>query len=358
MLRRISAAIRDTRILFWLGIAVILFAAFLAVPVVMRATDVRLYERIGTDAFAVHAPGMIPATLTWYPPPATVMMGFIKAATHLPFGIVWLVTITAMIIGAIMMTERRYGKSDALMVTMALAASVLLLGPHLAFSRFDIVAGLPILLGFVALRRGKTVDALVFMLLAGGIKLLPFALVPLVFLLRPKTEWRRLGIVSAIIIVGMAGVSLLLLGPTAIRAFMQEFFVFHAGRGFQVESIWSSVLLLVDHLRGTSSAVAYHHYAFHNDSLPSAMRGIGAIIYLSGMLFFLFRAWRMPTLSVSRHVLPLLLWMIAAASILSTGYLAWALPALFFALFRSADSIVLRKYQWWLTAGTVFTVAI
>jgi tetratricopeptide (TPR) repeat protein len=332
-----------------LAIIAIVILGILALPVVLRSSDIPVYHAIAIDAFSIHPPGAIPATLTWYPPVTTVLFGIINALTTLPFGVVWTASIVVLAAGAVMFCHRRYGEADAAVVATALASSFLLLGSHIAFSRFDIFVGGVLLLGFVALRKGKWTDAIVFFSLAGNLKLLPFILLPLVFALSPRKEWLRLVMVFLITMAAAAVLCLLLLGMTTVRGWFQEFFTFHASRGFQVESTWSSIWLTIGALRRATLSINFHHFAFHNDSIPFFMRYVAAGTGLLGAAVLLIRAFISRTLTVEHSALPLLLWILVTSTVFSTGYFIWALPALLFALISSRNHWRLPSY--------VFTVA-
>ncbi len=131
------------------------------------------------------------------------------------------------------------------------------------YTRFDLVPGALLLAALYAAYASPTgwLGALLLGI-AGGVKLWPLALVPLFLGLHFQRERLR-GVVRGALAIG-AGMLLTAL-PFLPRAgaHVLDFLRFHAARGIQIETTWSTLALLLNKL-GVAQAHAVHtHGAFH-----------------------------------------------------------------------------------------------
>jgi hypothetical protein len=131
------------------------------------------------------------------------------------------------------------------------------------YTRFDLVPG-ALLFGalFAAYTPGWWWAGAALLGVAGGVKLWPFALTPLFLLLSYRQGGvRRLLLAS----LGIAAGTVLSAAPILPRAGINvfDFLQFHAARGIQIESSWSTFALALNAL-GIAEAKPLHDYgAFH-----------------------------------------------------------------------------------------------
>jgi uncharacterized membrane protein len=243
--------------------------------------DVQLYlqyaQQLGTGAAAYvdfhpeYPPGALPVflfPLLWGGPAdyahafAVEMMGFDLLACVLVFKCV----------------EARAGSrwyaplACALLYAIATAA----LFPVL-YTRFDLVPGAVVLASLYCLQRRKLAASALLLGVAGAVKLWPFALVPTWL----AWAWRRGGVLRAASTAVLIGVGAAVIAlPVLPRAGLEvlSFLKYHAARGIQIETTWSSLALALNMI-GLARATPEHNYgAFH----------------VAGRLPALFATWSVP----------------------------------------------------------------
>jgi hypothetical protein len=130
------------------------------------------------------------------------------------------------------------------------------------YSRFDLVPGTLVLAAVYFARMRRPGWAGAFLGIAGGVKLWPFALVPLFVAWEAKRKGLR-HVVAAGLWIGVgAVVSALPLLPRAQMGVF-SFLKFHAARGIQLETTWATIALALNRF-GIAQVQPEHNFgAFH-----------------------------------------------------------------------------------------------
>ena len=142
-------------------------------------------------------------------------------------------------------------------------ATTTLLFPVL-YSRFDLVPGALLICALYAVSAGARHAWLGSLLLgiAGGVKLWPLSLTPLFWGLAFRRGGPRHAFLSALqITVGMVLTALLLLPRAGWHVL--DFMRYHAARGIQIESTWSTFALMLSSLGGPEASPVHEYGAFH-----------------------------------------------------------------------------------------------
>jgi hypothetical protein len=201
-----------------------------------------------------------------------------------------------------------------------------LLAPVL-YNRLDLVLALLIFASFYGLIRGR--NHLSYALLAAGVafKLVPLFLVPL---------WIAYGVRESFDIKGvlrrgmLMGFYVLLLSLPFVIAYGKDpflFFGYHGLRGIQIESMYSSVLMLAS-LVGADFAVVHQFGALEvKSALSPILARLSAVFMAGGTLWI---AWvylqKKRKGAVAVYVLLTLLLIICTSKVFSPQYLLWCLP--------------------------------
>jgi hypothetical protein len=131
------------------------------------------------------------------------------------------------------------------------------------YTRFDLVPGALLFAAlYVTYTPGLAVLGALLLGVAGGVKLWPFALAPIWLVLAYRRDRLR-GLLPTALAIGVGG--LLTALPFLPRAGLSvlEFLRFHAARGIQIESTWSTLALLLNAV-GIADATPVHEFgAFH-----------------------------------------------------------------------------------------------
>lgn len=161
-------------------------------------------------------------------------------------------------------TRRAWPASQAApaLATLGYLACSAALFPVL-YTRFDLVPGMLLFAALYATYApgGAFVGALLLGI-AAGVKLWPLALFPLWFLL----ALRRGGFVAALqTSVGVVAGALLTALPVLPRAstHVLDFLRYHAARGIQIESTWSTLALILNALHVAPAHAVHEYGAFH-----------------------------------------------------------------------------------------------
>jgi hypothetical protein len=131
------------------------------------------------------------------------------------------------------------------------------------YTRFDLVPGAVLLAALYASYAPSSAGLGALLLgIAGGVKLWPLALVPLFVGLAFQRERLRGSARSGLVL--LAGLLLTAL-PFLPRAGLHvlDFLRFHAARGIQIESTWSTLALLLNKLGVADAHAVHNHGAFH-----------------------------------------------------------------------------------------------
>lgn len=269
----------------------------------------------------------LPSTLNEYPTPVTWLL-------WLPYGAVWgsrtgyLVAFIAFMLaldGAFTLTLRRVTRDSprATAAVLFWLVFVLLIGP-LSYLRFDI---LPAVLAGGALlaarRRPWLTGALTG--LGAALKLWPALLIPAFLAHRPDRRaagWGFLGVG-----VGLAVVSLLAGGWTRLLSPL----TWQSGRGLQIESVWSTPLMLARAVHPSGWQVYLSRYQAYEVFGPGVgpwleVSDVATVIGLLVIAALFLRAYRRPdpgALAVGLVVLATVGIMTVTNKTLSPQYLLW-----------------------------------
>jgi hypothetical protein len=227
------------------------------------------------------------------------------------------------------------------------------------YTRFDLAPGALLFAAlFASYTRGYAFIGALLLGLAGGVKLWPFALTPLFLLLAYRRGGVRALLNTGLGVFGGALLSAVAILPRAgINVF--EFLGYHAARGIQIESTWSTLALLLNAL-GVAEARPLHDFGAFHVAGPAAVwfvrLSVPALLALALSPQLL--AWRggvgragdeQGKLGLCAAISAVLGFMVGG-KVLSPQYMLWVAPFL--------PLIAAQGQRWWQRGGLfLFTLA-
>ena len=208
-------------------------------------------------------------------------------------------------------------RRPSLELALALAlysVSVLVLG-RLALTRFDLAAGLAILLAGSCAHRGGRAGA--WLGVAGALKLVPLAAAPA--LARRGTTVRTLVAAAAVPVAGQA-IYALWSGELGL-----SWITYHAGRDPEIES-WAALLADLARASGAHAGTAFDHGS--QNVTGAAARWLGRIFAVASVALALLLARRVRRVDAdpALALLAALAVLVTVAPVLSPQYLLWLAP--------------------------------
>lgn len=298
-------------------------------PRVDQFSDIFFYEKISADVASVRggtAPGE-PAA--WYPPFAATVFYGIGRIPSLSYVQAWLVFVVCAVAAATAYMYWVLKEQRAYLLPLAILLCFFLIGNNVAFARYDIVIGLCVVLGYLAFRAKHYASSIVFVVLAGGLKAVPFIVLPALLLIIPRTRMRSIWIGLAVGIVLIVGMPALLIGPNNFIAVTKAFVSFQGQRGFQIESTLSGVDMFAKNLANQRAYAAFHHFATHNMDLGAGALKVVTVLVALGLLYIYWRIWKnlaRSELDAGLVFAACIAWMLFIAPVFSPQFLMWLIP--------------------------------
>lgn len=324
---------------FWGALTVIgglmywaLMAGFASLSPDLRegSNDLRIYREAGEavlrgelpyrDFFIEYPPGSVPA----FVPPALLTDGRFEYINF--FAQEMALVLLASLVLIALTARRLFGARAWLLPSITFAIGAALLYP-VAVTRYDAIVTLSLATAvFCAALGGRYVYVAYASLgLGAAAKLVPaLAAIPLAAI-REKAV-RGFALAAAIGILFFAP-ALFFGGSRFI-----ESFAYHAERGLQVESVWSSVLIQLGFVEGISLGFGAFQVEGRGVELASSLSLPVTAALLAFTCFVMYREYRadgfLRAESFPRHAAALVLAFIIGSKVLSPQYMLWLLPLL------------------------------
>lgn len=319
-----------------------------AYPSLRDAPEMALYRDIGRSAWGS---GDADARVSEYPPLASSVFAIVAHQPFVaPFRLAWALTLFLCVALASAYAAAFLRPSDAPAIPGATLASIVLLGPLLHVARFDLLVMLCLFLAWLAFAARRFLHAGFFVVIAGCLKLVPLAAVPLFLVLTPAGYRRATGLGMLIGLgVGIL-LPLLVLGPGVAWDNAVHVLGYHGSRGFQVESVWSGVDMLLRNLRGEVAVIDFRRGAYDNVSVPvpSALPLLCSGIGIALLLLWSWKARRVLQGDIAVSFFLCFLWLLSWSPVLSPQYFVWVVPLM---LWWAARRLWTRKPSVWQDAA-------
>jgi len=289
--------------------------------------DLRLYQASAVQIINGIAPASLKAE---YPPLATAIFVAIERWRGIfSFATIWSMGILLAIAAATVYIAIQKNLTVAAVCLASIFCALLLLHFELFFGRFDIYVGMLLLLSWFSWSEKRFTASAVFLILAGFLKIVPFAAIPLLILATPVASrreiWKGFAIGAAIACV----LPLLLMGFANTFANIQFVWMYHTHRGIQVESTWSGINLLIRYFGDNDPLISYLYGSLENVEIGRFMKPLALATLLIGTtafyVFAFFKSKKLP-LDYARYLLILMLWLLATSTVLSPQYFLWIAP--------------------------------
>ncbi len=329
----------------------------LAVRAATNWNDVKnVYGGIAAQVERAYAGGQ--TTLESEYPPLASGIFFLLKENHLglSFPVAWEIFLFLAILACSIYVWKEYGMSEAAVFPAAIALTSLIFGLELVWGRYDVLVALLFYLTWRSHRKNHDARAGAFLAIAGCVKLVPFAAVPLLFIATPFRKWLRTGLGFVAGLVVSTAVPLVGLGWHLFRSNLYYLRYYHTNRGVQVESLWSGITMLERQLRfGWASRFVFYAGSYENTNVPRNIILVSVAFTCLALLAVLFFAWQKSQKGKRDFGLPLiltLLFLIGLGTVFSPQYLIWVIPLIFVWLWDE------RTVDWLHLAILVVTCAI
>jgi tetratricopeptide (TPR) repeat protein len=323
----------------WWGIGLLVAIAAVAAwyyPQISDTSDIFFYQKMAGDVGHMRTGAAPGEPSAWYPPFAAIVFYVVSLVPHVPFAALWLSFVMLAIAAATAYLYFGLKEEKAYLLPAAIIVCLLLLGVDVVLARYDILIGLLIILAWRSHRAQKFDMAILWLVLAIGLKAIPAVLLPIFLLTMPRAEkiwwksavWRKagigllLGLAITIIVPGA------LLKPQHAWQAAKAFATYQSGRGFQVESVWSGVDMLAKNSLHQQALLGYHHFATHNLDLGTVYLNISTALVVLGLLAGYVVLWRKRAAvgEIAPHIVAAITWVLLTASVFSPQFLLWAIP--------------------------------
>lgn len=340
------------------GIAALGAIATWYYPRVDQFSDIFFYEKIAQDVASIRAGGGPGEPSAWYPPFASAIFYGISLIPSFSFVQIWLGFLVAAIAAATVYLYFGLKIQRAYLLPCAIILCFFILGNNVTLARYDILIGLCIILAYFAHRTGRYASSIVWVMCAGGLKAVPFILLPLILLMIPRAHMRSMAIGFVIGLTLVAGIPAALIGPKHSLDVTRAFTSFQGERGFQIESAWSGVDMLIRNVLDQKAYAVFHHFATHNMDLGTTSLKVVTILLAASLLLLYWHVWKHP----KRSELDLALVFAACISltlfiapVLSPQFLLWLIPLLVIWIGIHTENIwKISSRVRWVVAATLF----
>ncbi len=292
-----------------------------------NSNDLEIYRETGEavlngelpyrDFFIEYPPGSIPA----FVPPSLFTDGHFEYIAF--FAHEMALVLCASLVLVALAARRLFGAAAWLLPSLTFAAGAALLYP-VAVSRYDALVTLSLAAAaFCAALGGRYVYvAYASLSLGAAAKLVPaLAAVPLAAVRGKAIPGFALA----------AGIGILFFAPALYFGGPRfiESFAYHAERGIQIESVWSSVLMQLGLVERMTFGFGANQVAGTGVELASSLSLPATVVLLLLTSFVMYRKYRSGGLapeSFPRHAAAFVLAFMVASKVLSPQYMLWLLP--------------------------------
>ncbi len=308
-----------------IGMLCVLGLLFIHEGMMRDANDMHIYRTIGQNALAEE-----PKFESEYPPFISAMFALMSMGDQENFTRLWIALLCIWALSIAVYGTWVLHDSIATGFPLLLAFSVLLLGPTIAFARFDILVLLALFLAWRTYEKGRMSASGAWLALAVAIKLVPILLLPLFVLMAPPRGRKALLLGFAAAGVACTAFALAVLGPMGLYANLIYMLPYHAERGLQAESLWAGLYIQFQKITDGPVGIGFHHGAYHVADIPGWLSQVAAALTLGGTALITWLGWRRRTdrTAFRRHIFAVILWSVATSMVLSPQYLVWIIPLL------------------------------
>ncbi len=287
--------------------------------------DMRVYREIGRNVMAEE-----PSFKSEYPPLMSATFTLISVEDQKTFTWIWIALLAACAAGIAVFGAWRMKDEVSAAFPAAFALTILLLGPTVTLARFDILMLMALFLAWRTHEKERPAESGFWLAIAVAIKLVPILFLPLFLVLSPKGHWKSF--LKGFVLGGVASVlfATAVLGPGGLYANTTYMLAYHAERGVQAESLWSGLVLLGGKVFGMQPGIIFDHGAYHLTGAPGWLKSLALVTTLVGVAVITWIAWkrRKAKHPLAALCLALILWSLAASSVLSAQFLVWVVPFL------------------------------
>lgn len=326
-----------------IGFSLALLALFAAMAAssagqIAEIQDIMRYRDIGMDVRA--AMTGIGTLKSEYPPLALLLFFMTGSMSGVPFAAAWICLIVLMLGMTVVYALKYLEPRAAPFLLLACLLLPFLLSSELVFARYDILVMFLLFLAWKSHQRTLYTHSALFLALATCLKLVPILALPLLFFATP--EKNRIAIVRGLLIGLGIGLVLpfLLIGPGPSLSAVSPMLQYHGLRNVQVESMWSSLQLLLSNLGGHRVVLENASMSMNNPALGGWVVPLSAVLILSGVaVIALFCRNAQRTARFPSAFLATFLWALACTPVLSPQYFVWIVPLLLVCAFDALSSM-------------------
>lgn len=287
-------------------ILAIIVTALLQADTLANVQDIRVYQEMN---------GV-------YPPLATLLFFLINTLPS-TFAEGWILFLGLALLLTLFYTHKYLDEKNTYAVPAIAILSIFLLGFQITMARYDVLILLLMFLTWKAFEKKRFRDSAIFLTVAGGLKLLPIIVLSILWKSTPKKN--RDAILHGFLI-GL-GITIILpfalLGEGFVEQNIQTLLSEHAGRGVQIESVWSGLHMLGQNLIGEKSIISVEALAWDNAQLGREVQLLAIFLLFAGLIQIFTRT---KPKSFEKNFFMMIVWMLAVSPVLSPQYLVWVLP--------------------------------
>lgn len=321
-------------------LAVACLAAFCAIGYMsygdlVGVQDIGVYRNIADRADHLFQ-GIPDEVRAEYPPLATLFFWVAMKIQWLDFVSAWIAVVTSACI-VTWAYLRTIGRNLALAFALMLPMAAVILGHEIVFGRFDIFVALFLILSIATYERGRTVQSSLFLMLAACVKIVPLIGFPFLLAAVPRHKWKHV-VLGALLGLGVTVLlSISVLGWQGTIDNVHYMVTYHEDRGLQLESTWSSALMLFGSGVMKNIPTGVSRMSVVNLGVGSTLAAsLSKFIVLGGLAtLFLWSVRKKKTASFGILLVCALLWSLFATPVLSPQYIVWVIPIVLLFLIQS-----------------------
>jgi len=298
-------------------------------PSIRGTQDTKIYQSIGEDINKI-ASGEDIKMDSEYPPLASSLFYIAESNPfELPFEYAWIILIALVIAMCCIYVYRNGDPPNAFIPAAATTLTAIFLGRELVFARFDIFVMAMLFLCWYSFRIERYRSSAFFLILAGCLKLVPLALLPILWFSTDTKHKRDLIIGSILGIVFAVVTPALFIGIGTTIDNINYFVNYHSSRGVQVESTWSGLNILLNNFWNDVSKISFHALSAQNTNLGKGTLIASFALFILGLCTACISVFKLRKRGEDPFTIPfllLILWILGVSPILSPQFLVWIVP--------------------------------